>query len=677
MKTVLLFCIAMFFTFLSFSQSPPIAVADSASIIPGHSITLDVLANDIDPDGDSIFIAVAVGGNISDGVITYEFPFYQYGSYQGPKTFRYFISDDPDLWYNSFDTGYVHIEIINENFDSLNVNNINARFNSFGNHFWDLDGQARFFAPNGSAKVSVFSNTLWIGGLDDAQQLHLAAERYRQVGMDFWSGPISNVYDSLYDVQWNYMWKLNKTEIQFHRDHYNDPGYEPINDILSWPANGDESLGQAAQLAPFQDWNGNGIYEPMLGEYPRIKGDQTLFFIFNDARDIHTETQGIPLGIEIHGMAYAYDQPEDSALWNTIFMHYDIINRSDTTYNETRMGMFTDLDLGYWYDDYIGCDVQRGGYFAYNGLAIDGSGEPQAYGEHPPAMGVLFLGGPYLDPDDEDNPRYDEDGLQICNESINGLNFGDTIIDNERFGMTKFVYFNSGGGSYYSDPQIAPEYYKFLKGIWKDDISMQYGGNGHPISGALGPDCSFMFPGDSDSCNWGTNGIPPNGGLNTPGNYWTEEAVGNAPNDRRGTGSSGPFTFVPGAKHELDVAFVFARDFDGTPWSSVELLKERFDYIRDLFVDDPDLFSGIIHKKLSVNQINIYPNPMIDKLSFDLEMKQEGYYQIYSIAGILLMEGELTKGTHHEIEMKYGGKGMFIIKVNGDERVYISKFLQK
>lgn len=148
--------------------------------------------------------------------------------------------------------------------------------------------------------------------------------------------------------------------------------------------------------------------------------DQALFFIFNDVRDIHTESEGMPLGIEIHGMAYAYNLPGDSALWNTAFLHYDIINRSDTNYNETWISIWADTDLGFAGDDYVGCDVQRGAFYCYNGDTLDGSGEPGAYGEYPPAIGILFLGGPYLDPDNEDNSKYDNDGLQLCDQNHKG-----------------------------------------------------------------------------------------------------------------------------------------------------------------------------------------------------------------------------------------------------------------
>jgi len=36
-----------------------------------------------------------------------------------------------------------------------------------------------------------------------------------------------------------------------------------------------------------------------------------LFFIFNDARNPHTESGGLNLGIEVHGMAYAFNCPGD------------------------------------------------------------------------------------------------------------------------------------------------------------------------------------------------------------------------------------------------------------------------------------------------------------------------------------------------------------------------------
>ncbi len=75
----------------------------------------------------------------------------------------------------------------------LDINNISARFNAFGNHFWDLPGGvgAHYEYPKGSGHNSIWNLTLWLGGIDENNQLRLAAERYQQVGTDYWTGPLS------------------------------------------------------------------------------------------------------------------------------------------------------------------------------------------------------------------------------------------------------------------------------------------------------------------------------------------------------------------------------------------------------------------------------------------------------------------------------------------------------
>ena len=65
---------------------------------------------------------------------------------------------------------------------------------------------------------------------------------------------------------------------------------------------------------------------------------------------------------------------------------------------------------------------------------------------------------------------------------MNGLGYGDGIIDNERFGMRRFLYFNNPGGGGHqatTDPQTAADYYNYLRSFWKDGTKMVYGGSGH------------------------------------------------------------------------------------------------------------------------------------------------------------------------------------------------------
>ncbi|NQV01318.1 MAG: hypothetical protein HQ542_01625, partial [Bacteroidia bacterium] len=136
----------------------------------------------------------------------------------------------------------------------------------------------------------------------------------------------------------------------------------------------------------------------------------------------------------------------------------------------------------------------------------------------------------------------------------------------------------SGVPWYMQDPDYAPEYYLFLRGIWKDNTQMIYGGNAHASAGGVGPACTFMFPGDSDPCDWGTNGQPPNGEK-----YWTEETAGNNPSDRRFMQSAGPFTLEPGACNYITVGIPWARTISGTPFDAVEKLRVVDDLCQSLF----------------------------------------------------------------------------------------------
>ncbi len=278
-----------------------------------------------------------------------------------------------------------------QNHDFLNINNIKAQINSAGDLFTDLPTYTgQFEVPIGSGKTTFYTANLWIGGFDTAGYLHQAAQTYRQTGTDYWQGPMmdSGNYSSAQDSIWNKVWKVNKTTIDsFRLGLFGTP---PAS-IANWPGNGNISLGQAAQLAPYADLNWNNIYEPNLGDYPLIPGDQCIYFIFNDDRGIHSETGGRKLKAEIHAMAYAFNCP-DSALWNTVFLHYDIINRSQNIYNNTKAGLWADMDLGYYSDDFTGCDTLLNCYYDYNGDTLDNL--PSGYGSHPPAQGIASLTHP-------------------------------------------------------------------------------------------------------------------------------------------------------------------------------------------------------------------------------------------------------------------------------------------
>ncbi|MCF8296058.1 MAG: T9SS type A sorting domain-containing protein [Saprospiraceae bacterium] len=657
-KFTILFSL-FFVSFYVVGQNSPVAINDTSYAYAGCTISVNVLLNDYDPDGDTIilkFVGTNHGQAIkSDSSIIFT-----------PEIFRagwvrisYRITEKNNT--SNKDTASLWVFVSNNGFEFLETNNIKARINAFGNQFWDGEN-LNFEVPKGSGKHTIFTSSLWAGGSDNSSNLYLAGERFRGNGEDFFAGPVmdSTAYSTSQDSLWNKVWKISKAEIDYHRNHWWDANYVPITNILTWPGNGNTTLGQAAQLAPYFDNNNDGIYNAYDGDYPLMRGHECIFFIYNDDRNTHTETGGKKLKIEIHGMAYAFDCPLDSAFNNTIFIHYDIYNRSNINYSNAYFANFTDFDIGGSYDDYIGCDVQRATIFGYNGDDIDESGNGNlGYGTHPPAQAVTILKGPLMDSDGIDNPF----GI---NEGVNGLYFGDSIQDNECLGMTRSVYFNntgSGGHPAMQDPNYAAEYYRYMNGMWKDSTHFLYGGNGYNSS-AYGPQCNFIYPGTSDPTNWGTGGVVPNGPVN-----WTENSSNNVPYDRRGIGVMGPFTFNAGDKETIDLAYIFARNYNVTSAeAALDVLKVRIDSIISGYLLDKSPCGGSF---TNINKIpnlkynlKVFPNPANDEIFIEYKnLSKKSQYFIFDMFGKLVKTGVLKESELNNISINDLNTGLYILKV--------------
>lgn len=588
----------------------------------------------------------------------------------------------------------------------LNINNARVRVNAGGDMWWDLPGGsgAKYYIPANGSATSLYAGSLWIAGMDINNQLKCAAIRFRQVGNDFWTGPLTTdgtaSIDAATCMEYDKMYNITRAEVDeflANCDENGIPlaGYDIPSNIVNWPAHGDPARGMSYYLAPFYDRDGDGNYDPTQGDYPYyditnelchtqtptmeeefsgtvhgsiladqvIKGDQTIWWVFNDKGNSHTETGGSAIGMEIRAQAFAFSTNDE--INNMTFYSYEIINRSTYTLTNTYFSPWTDVDLGYAKDDYVGCDVSRGLGYGYNGAAVDGSGQTEAYGANPPAVGVDFFQGPYLDPDGEDNPKYDSLGNRLCDESINGVNFGNGIIDDERYGMRRFVYHNNTQSSVNGDPDVAAEYYLLLRGIWKNGAKMEYGGTAVPgAAGTVGPACDFMFPYDSDPCNWGTGGITPGGGFNQNGYYWSEETGDNGnPNpveDRRFMQSAGPFTLKSGAVNYITFGVPWARATTGSAWASVELLRKVDDKCQQMFdncfkvldgPNAPDLTIRELDRKLIIflsnsetsnnaNESYAEIDPNIPD-TLDQYYRFEGY-QVYQLANAEVSVDELS-----------------------------------
>ena len=433
--------------------------------------------------------------------------------------------------------------------------------------------------PVGSGKQTISEQSLWLYGLDDNDSLHCNSFP--------WSGPLKTT-DASTDLttilKYHRVWSLSREEVDHFVAHHGETGYEIPKDILTWPAHGEGDYAQ--NLAPFVDMDGDGHYNPEAGDYPDIKGDQCLFFIFNDMGYAYTELEDNNIGLEAHAMVYAYNAPDDEPFNNTVFFSYKFFNRSTNNYHDVYLGLETDWDIGYLYDDYVGCDVQRGSCFAYNSTPIDGASEPSSYGDNPPIQVLTVLAGPYLDADGRDNPAYNNDCEALFNTThpsdkyaYNGFNFGNGIADDERMGLTGFFFHHYINPDYsYTSYQI----YNRIRCLWDDGRPLLYGGDGYNL-GTLDLPCKFMYPGNSDPCNWGTNGEQPEGYGNN-GIYWTDlppDYIYIIPENRIGIASVGPFSFPAGGMQELDYAMTTV--WKNESQSAMDRKGEFIDHIRTLF----------------------------------------------------------------------------------------------
>ncbi len=274
----------------------------------------------------------------------------------------------------------------------VGFNNVGAMINDGGVLFNNqATSTAGYEVPIGSGQNAIYALSFWFGGTDINNQLKLSATTYA-AQEDIFPGPSTvNTATGATQAQWPMtIFTVTQAEIDNHLLNFQNQGYQPPASFLTWPAHGDISQGFNFYLAPFVDYDQDGSYDPMQGDYPCIKGDYASYMIFNDTRSVHTSSFGDPLGIEVHMMIYQY--ASGGVLDNTTFVETTVINRGTQTLFDYIQSVFVDFDLGNYNDDYFGSDSVRNLVYAYNADAFDeDAGGALGYGATPPAIGVLSL----------------------------------------------------------------------------------------------------------------------------------------------------------------------------------------------------------------------------------------------------------------------------------------------
>ncbi len=437
---------------------------------------------------------------------------------------------------------------------SLNINNLSSYF--FNNGISDISnlGNSGLYYPKGSGKTAVFtSGLLWgarvagdpdprMGGtayrtglvpgkvLADGTADDPTLDKYRiyRVRRDVYPGGPTKDLSVEADLD-----GFSESEIRAN--------YE--KDWTEWPVD----MG-----APFEDVDGNGVYDPTV-DIPGFPGaDQTLWFVTNDLNAGQTRFLygANPLGIECQVTIWAYNQA--GALGNMYFRKYKLINVTNrpalvpTTFEEMYFSMWSDVDLGDAGDDFVGVDVDKSLQYCYNAGPVDATYAPLP----PPAVGFDFFQGPVVD--------------GVAGEDINENGIDDAedfgIFDGKRVGpgkinlpMTAAYYFANGDPTIGDPPQGniegSRQFYNFIRG--------RFG-----ISGAIFTDLATGLP-----TTYALNGDP----VTRTG--WLD-GIQLPPGDRRQGSGSGPFNMAPGDTQEVVVAEIVAGALPGMDnISAISLLR--------------------------------------------------------------------------------------------------------
>lgn len=471
----------------------------------------------------------------------------------------------------------------------LDVNNVRARLMNGGDMWWDRpNSTAAYEVPKNSNKNSLFAGSIWIGGIDRASQdLKVAAQTYRQTGNDYWSGPLdeNNGYSITFQTcsDWDRFWKINAADISKFREIYQTQTnladiQQAIQDniasvpeiIKEWPAKGNQFIKTSAnsvmptpkrEMAEYVNVDGIDGYDWRNGDYPSIVGDQYIWWVFNDRGDVKTETTSEAIGLEIHAAAFAF--ATNDCLNEATFYNYKVYNFSTSPLDSTYMATWCDADLGYAFDDYVGCDTSRGLGILYNGDSYDEG--PGGYGFEIPMVAVDYFQGPKF--------------------------FNEKTQKDTQIKMTVFTYYNNTQASPIGNPDVKDDFYQYITGSWKDGQPFTTQCNARDAGTAT----KFIFTGD-----------PCKGG-------WSEASCANTPDDRRFIHSSGPFPLIPGAEpNNIIIGAVWVPNIGGGKAACFSKIQVCDDKAQNLFDNNFKLPFG--PQAPSANVL-----PLDRKLVFDLD----------------------------------------------------------
>ena len=503
-------------------------------------------------------------------------------------------------------------------FNNLNINGVKASVHNVG-LLWE--GTYQVTPPpqlGATAPSALYSCGLAVAGKTASGNLKMAAQMslssYR--GFDFFPGPLDSTGNVTRASCANFdrLFSIRRGEVN---DFLFTNGRDISDNMKAWPAKGNPFFRAATgfdlpnqNLAPFVDVNRDGIYNPQNGDYPDFCGTSAYWWVFNDKGNTHTSSKGgAPLGIEVKGMAYGFNDPLDSALHYSTIYNYEIAYKGTEALDSAYVSLWIDPDLGCTEDDYFGCSPSNNLAFAYNADAADGNGagfcitSGESYKTKIPVVGVKLLQTP---------------------KGENG----------QELGMTNFMYqyslFDSTRYTKKAGWANTPsEYYNYMTSRWRDGSPLTSGGEG---TSTTNTPTKYAYPArPNDTVNWNM----PNSQANT-----IEKLM---------IMSCGPFKMLPGSRHRLAFAVVADLDVPRHPRVDISKLISRANSLQNVCTF-PTAAKDIAEQN---NTISVVPNPVSDEASFI-------YSGFINRVAIFNLTGQLMMATNdiNSNVLKFSTQGM-------------------
>lgn len=449
----------------------------------------------------------------------------------------------------------------------LNINNISTTFQNDGT--CDAGSpNGGFEYPRGSGKIAVFvSGLLW--GAKSNSIVNVGGSQY-------WSGlkpgriiskgfpeNSNNPGVRIFRVRPDYRLSDFKNEIELGEGTFDEIKKQYEKDWNEWPGN----IG-----APFEDKNGNGIYESLIDIPGYPNSAQTVWYVANDldVTAVKNLFGSAPIGVEIQFTAWAYNSTDP--LRNTSFRKYRMINKSGINLSDVYFCIFADIDIGS-NGQLSGCDSTLSLGYGYARASGD-----KLYGDIIPAVGVSVVQGP------------------LINGSVGdvGIFNGKKYIGKKNLPMTAFFHFLCGDTAYTCpihgqyDGSIA--YYNYFHGI--EGLKQRFFKVPQKLGGMT---TKFTFSGDPIT---GTGWID---GVDTRGTERYENIV------------TGPFNLPAGEVQE--VVFAMTGAFGNNRLDAIRVLREYSKNIGTVYTDslysNGKIIVGVAKENISGEFFlsQNYPNP--------------------------------------------------------------------